>query len=143
MNSFHLQLLSAERNYYQGECESLIVPLSDGQYGIYAHHSALIANLVPGQLTFRVPGGKDEVLFVSEGLLKAADNRVLVLVDSIERPEEIDVNRAKCAEETAREELLQTRSRQDYLNAQAHLLRAKSRLKAAGKADPNGEKTPR
>jgi len=108
--------------------------MEDGQYGIYAHHSGLIANLVPGQLTFRVPGEENVTVYVSEGLLKVENNSVLVLVDALERPEEIDLVRAKLAVERAKEEALQKKSAQDYRLAQAHMMRALNRLRAGNLA---------
>ena len=57
------------------------------------------------------------------------NGEVLILVDSCERPEEIDVNRAKKAEAKAKEELLQKKSIQEYQSAKLHLARAINRLK--------------
>ena len=62
-------------------------------------------------------------------LVKVENNEVLVLVDAAERPEDIDVNRAKRAADEAREALLQQKSRQEYKRAQANLARAISRLR--------------
>ena len=66
---------------------------------------------------------------VAEGLVKVENGEVLVLVDSIERPEEIDVNRAKRKAEEAEEAILQKKSRLEYRTAQADLARALNRLK--------------
>ena len=60
------------------------------------------------------------------------DGDVLLLADSVERPEEIDAERARRAEARAREALLQKRSTQEYRGAQAHLARALNRLKLSG-----------
>ena len=66
---------------------------------------------------------------VAEGLVKVENGEVLVLVDSIERPEEIDVNRVKRKAEEAEEAILQKKSRLEYRTAQADLARALNRLK--------------
>ncbi len=66
---------------------------------------------------------------VAEGLVKVENGEVLVLVDSIERPEEIDANRAKREAEEAEEAILQKKSRLEYRTAQADLARALNRLK--------------
>ena len=60
------------------------------------------------------------------------DNDVLVLVDTAERPEEIDANRARRAADQAREALLQKKSIQEYRTAQTNLARALNRLKVRG-----------
>ncbi len=66
---------------------------------------------------------------VSSGLVKVENNEVLVLVDSAERPEDIDENRAKRAAAEAKEAMLQKRSIQEYQQAQANLARAINRLR--------------
>ena len=131
MKQFQLHILAADRVMYEGPCESLVIPTPRGQYGILAGHIDLITAVVPGKLTYRVPDGDAQPLAVSAGLTKVED--VLVLVDTAERPEEIDANRAKRAAEQAKEALLQKQSRREYHAAQATLARALSRLKVKGK----------
>ena len=126
---FHQRILASERAFYDGDCESLTVPTLDGELGILAHHSNLVAAMIPGELRARVPDGSFTVAAVAGGLLKVEDGTVLLLADSVERPEEIDAERARRAEARAREELLQKQSIQEYRGAQAHLARAINRLK--------------
>lgn len=129
MTIFQVSILAADRAFYEGACESIVVPTSQGQYGILAHHSNLITAVIPGALSFRKPGEASEVVAVSAGLVKVENNVVTVLVDSAERPEEIDINRARRAADEAKEALLQKKSIQEYRMAQANLLRAINRLK--------------
>ncbi len=131
MNTFELHILAAERSFYEGPCESLILPLTEGMYGIQANHVNMIAGVVPGELTYRVPGGVDEHAACSRGMVKVENNEVTVLVDTVERPEEIDVNRAQRAADEAKEELLKKRSRQEYMKAQMELARAMTRLRVS------------
>ena len=128
-DTFDLWILAADRLFYQGTCMSLIVPTSDGEREILAHHSNMIAAIIPGMIRGRFPDGDGRMAAVSGGLVKAENNKVLVLVDSIERPEEIDANRARRAEEHAKEALLQKQSIQEYRLAQSNLARAVNRLK--------------
>ena len=102
MNTFTLNVLAAEKPFYDGECVSLIVPTNDGQYGIMASHNNMIAAIVPGVLKFTKPDETVIVAAVSEGLVKVENNSVLILVDTNELPEEIDENRAKRAAEQAK-----------------------------------------
>jgi F-type H+-transporting ATPase subunit epsilon len=131
MNTFELHILAAERSFYEGPCESLIVPTTEGMYGIQANHLNMVAGIIPGELTYRVPGGTDEHASCSRGMVKVEDNVVTLLVDTAERPDEIDVNRAERAAAEAKEALLQKRSRQEYMKAQMELARATSRLKVS------------
>jgi len=128
MSQFQVFILAADSVLYEGPCESLIVPTLQGQYGILAGHSNMISAVVPGQLSYRIPGGEEQLAAVSAGLVKVENNEVLVLVDTAERPEEIDANRAKRAADEAKEALLQKRSIREYRTAQANLAREINRL---------------
>ena len=129
MNSFALHILAAERNFYEGECESLVVPITDGSYGIMANHKNMVAAIVPGIMEYSIPEGERVVVCVSQGILIVADNDVKVLVDTVETPEEIDENRAKAAAEQAKEAMLQKKSIQEYKSAQMRIAREMNRLK--------------
>lgn len=128
MSGFTVHILAADKVLYEGDCESLIIPTPWGQYGILAHHCKAICAIVAGRLTYRVPGGEDRYAAVSDGLVKIEDNDVLILVDTAERPEEIDINNVRRAAEASREAMLQKRSIREYREAQATLARALSRM---------------
>ncbi len=132
MRSFKVHLLAASNTFYDGECESLIVPTLQGQYGIMAGHSNTISAVVPGIMSYRIPGKSTQIAAVSSGLVKIENNEVLVLVDSAERPEEIDANRAKHAADAAKEALLQKQSLREYHTVQTTLARAIARLRVKG-----------
>ncbi|MBD5162566.1 MAG: ATP synthase F1 subunit epsilon [Oscillibacter sp.] len=133
MESFQVHILAADKNFYEGPCVSLTIPTSDGELGILAHHSPMIAAIQPGTLRYRVPGQPPRLAAVSPGMVKVENNDVLVLVDSAERPEEIDAARARREADEAREALLQKRSRQEHQIAQATLARALNRLRVKAK----------
>lgn len=133
MNTFHLRILAADDMFFEGECENLIVPSPDGSFGVQAHHSNMISAVFPGELHYRPSEGPDagveKIAAVSSGLIKVENNDVLVLVDTAERPEEIDENRAKAAYEKAMEDSARERGVREYYAAQARLARAMNRLK--------------
>ena len=128
MNSFRVHILAADHTFYDGPCESLIIPAPDGQYGIWAGHANTICATVPGTLYLRVPGGEEQLAAVSSGVVKIEDNDVLVLVDSAEHPEDIDRLRAQHAADAAKEAILQKRSIREYREAHLTLARAIARL---------------
>lgn len=129
MNVFTLSILAADRPFFIGECQSLILPTPQGQFGVLAHHSNTIAAVVPGQMEYRLPDGQTRTAAVSSGMIKIENNEVLVLVDSAERPEDIDISRAQRAADEAREQLLQKKSLMEYRTAHTSLARALNRLK--------------
>mgnify|MGYP000758925902 FL=1 len=67
MDTFQLNILSASSAFYEGECESLVVPTPDGKCGVLAHHSNAIAAISPGELSYTVPGEKRSP-FVTSGV---------------------------------------------------------------------------
>ena len=130
MRTFHLRILAAERTFYDGACASLSVPTIDGSYGLMALHENVVIAIVPGELTLHTADGEEQIAAVSEGMLKMVNNEALVLVDTIERPEEIDRKRAERARERAEERLRQKQSIREYHLSKAALARAMARLKA-------------
>ena len=129
MDTFQVHILAADRTFYEGPCVSLVVPTSDGERGILAHHDSMIAAVQPGTLRWRVPGQPVQTAAVSPGMVKVEYDDVLVLVDSAEHPEEIDEVRARREADQAHEALLQKKSRQEHQIAQATLARALNRLR--------------
>ena len=128
MSTFTVHILAADKVLYEGECESIIIPTPWGQYGILAHHCKAICAIVAGRLTYRTPGEKERYAAVSDGLVKIENNDVFVLVDTAERPEEIDINKARRIADASKEAMLQKKSIEEYRQAQATLARALSRI---------------
>lgn len=129
MTPFHARILASDTSFFDGSCEFMTVPCTDGAMGILAHHSNMIAAVVPGELRFQPADEPLRTAAVSSGLVKIEDGEVLLLVDTAERPEDIDANRARRAADAAKEELLQKHSIREYGRAQANLARAISRLR--------------
>ena len=129
MDTFQVHILAADKTFYEGPCVSITVPTTDGERGILAHHSSMIAAIKPGTLRYQVPGEEPVLAAISPGMVKVENNDVLVLVDSVERPEEIDIVRAQREIDEAKEILLQKRSRQEYQIAQATMARALNRIR--------------
>ena len=129
MDTFQVHILAADRIFYEGPCVSLTIPTSDGERGILAHHENMMAAVQPGTLRWQPPEQPVQLAAVSPGMVKVEHNDVLVLVDSAERPEEIDEARARREADEAREALLQKKSRQEHQLAQSTLARALNRLR--------------
>ena len=134
-NAFYLKIISANRVFYSGRCRSLIVPEYDGQKEILAHHEDMVIAIDDGEMRFQPEGSENwEYAVVGMGFVEIVNNRVTLLVETAERPEEIDVARAREAKERAEEQLRQEQSIHEYYHSRASLARAMARLKAtAGK----------
>ena len=130
---FPLHVLAADKPFYEGDCESLVVPTLDGEYGVLAGHCNTICAIVPGELTFRTPDGETLAAAVASGIMKIENGEALVLVDSALRPEDIDAERQRRKADEAKEALLQRRSIEEHHAAQARLARALARLRVKSK----------
>ena len=139
MKPFNLRVLSPDHPYYEGLCESLVITTTEGEYGILADHSNTIVAVAPGTIKIK-PLDEQGISMnqmlaaVSYGLVKIENNQVLVLVNSIERPDEIDENRALRNIEEAREAMIHKQSEKDYIVAKARMARAMNRLKVKNSA---------
>lgn len=129
MASFHLKIIASDKVFFNGEAESVTVPAPDGEYAFMAHHDDLVLAVVPGELRCKGADGTETYAVVGSGFAQMVNNRAVVLVDTAERPEDIDEVRAREELERAREALRQKQSVQEYHISQASLARALSRLK--------------
>ena len=133
-NTFYLKIISANRVFYSGRCRSLIVPEYDGQKEILAHHEDMVIAIDDGEMRFQPEGSENwEYAVVGMGFVEIVNNRVTLLVETAERPEEIDVARAREAKERAEEQLRQKQSIQEYHVNQMALARAMARLRVKEK----------
>ena len=107
-NTFGLEIYAANRQFFSGRAQSLIIPAEDGQKEFLAHHANMICAIVPGELRFQ-------------------DAKLFCL--TVERPEEIDIRRAEEARDRAEEQLRQQQSIVEYHRSQAALARAMTRLR--------------
>lgn len=136
MSTFHLKIIASDKVFYDGKCEMLIVPGVDGELAVMAHHQDMVAAIQVGDIRFRESADaawQDAVVGI--GFVHIAHNRVTVLVDTAEKPEDIDELRAKRALERAEEQLRHKQSIQEFHVSQASLARATYRLKRSGKYD--------
>jgi len=79
MNSFRLEVLASDKPFYEGECISLVIPTTQGQYGIQAMHSNAICAIIPGTLKFTLPSGERVIAAVSQGIAKVENNMCFCL----------------------------------------------------------------
>ena len=132
MDTFGLKIIASDKVFYEGRCRKLIIPAPDGEKGILANHENMVIAIVVGTAKVQL-AGEDEWkdLAVGSGFAEIVNNRVTLLVDTAERPEDIDVRRAKEQQERAEEQMRQKQSIQEYYHTQASLARARNRLRVA------------
>ncbi|SEI53646.1 F-type H+-transporting ATPase subunit epsilon [Lachnospiraceae bacterium A10] len=130
-STYYAKIIAADGVFFKGQVRSLIIPEIDGEKEILAHHEDMVIAVYDGELRFQEEEGAEwRRAVVGRGFLEIANNRVTLLVESAERPEDIDIARAKAAKERAEEQLRQKQSVQEYYHSSASLARAMARLKA-------------
>ncbi len=130
MATLNLEIVTAERSVYSDDVDIVIAPGIAGQLGILPNHAALMTMLEPGEICVR-KGTGETFIAISGGFLEVLDNKVVILADTAERAEEIDLTRAEAAKQRARERLEHPPTEMDTTRAEAALRRSLARLKVA------------
>ncbi len=130
--TFHLEIIATDRVFFSGETEHLVITAIDGLLGIMAGHEPLVTCLPTGELKYLVDG-EWKYAAISEGFIQVMPDSSIILADTCELPEEIDIKRAQKAKERAEELLRQKQSIKEYYETQAALNRAINRLKVSQK----------
>jgi F-type H+-transporting ATPase subunit epsilon len=126
-----LDIITPERNVLSETVDSVQVPGLGGELGILPGHTPLISQLQTGVLAY-TQGGATRRLHVSGGFAEIRDDRVSVLADVAERPEEIDAARARLAREHAEKTLSSfSGTEEDFERARCELERSIVRLQLA------------
>ncbi|MBR1670382.1 MAG: ATP synthase F1 subunit epsilon [Butyrivibrio sp.] len=134
VKTFHLQIISVNGCFYDDEAAEVILPCEDGELAVLSGHEEMILAIYEGILKIKKPNGEWVIGVVSIGSVQmTTDNRCTVIVNTVEKPEDIDKRRAQEAYEFAMEHLAQKQSIKEYKKSQAGLARALTRLKAASK----------
>ena len=132
MDTFGLKIIASDKVFYEGRCKKLIIPAPDGEKGILPNHENMVIAITVGTAKVQLAGEEEwKDLAVGTGFAEIVNNRVTLLVDTAERPEDIDVRRAREQQERAEEQMRQKQSTQEYYHTQASLARAMTRLRVA------------
>lgn len=128
---FRLEIVTPAALKYEGDVQMVRLPGVEGEMGILANHAPLLAMLNPGVLVYRVKG-EEHNLATGGGFVKVASNRVVAMVDSAERPDEIDPAKAE-AQRQAVERELAAHSGPEGDRLRMQLLLEQARQKVAGR----------
>jgi F-type H+-transporting ATPase subunit epsilon len=126
-----LEVVTPERRVLSEQVNSVTVPGRSGEMGILPGHAPLISELQTGVLSYNEDGTVFQ-LHVSGGFVEVTDDRVSVLAEIAERPEEIDAARARQARERTEKQLSSwSGTEEDFEKARAKLERSVVRLQLA------------
>jgi F-type H+-transporting ATPase subunit epsilon len=133
MNTVQVDIVTPERKVYEGQVRMVIAKGVEGELGILLGHVPVVTPLKTGVLRLLVDN-KEHHIAVSGGFLEVRPDKVTVLAETAELPEEIDVDRAQNAKERAERRLSELdKGDKEYRVHEAALQRAINRLKVANK----------
>jgi F-type H+-transporting ATPase subunit epsilon len=129
-DTFQFEIVTPEKLVVNEAVEEAQIPGLGGYLGILPGHAPLITELAVGAITYRAQG-VTKTLSVAWGFAEVLPDKVTILAETAERPDEIDVSRAQKAKERAEQLLKSNDPKLDYDRAQDALQRAETRLKVA------------
>jgi F-type H+-transporting ATPase subunit epsilon len=133
MAVIHVDIVSAEGEIFSGDAEMVFAPARVGEVGIAPRHAPFLTTLSPGAVRVQTPGGGEEFFYVTGGVLEVQPHGVTVLADSALHAHQLDEAAALAARERAREALQGRHGEIDLEQAQAELVEAEARYRAAQK----------
>jgi len=131
---FDVEIVAPDRVVFRDQVTAVSFPGTVGGFQVLHSHAPLLSSIVTGLITIKDREGRDHLFATSGGFVEVRNNVVVVLAESAERAEEIDVQRATAARERAEQRLRGKGPDLNAVRADAALCRALNRLRVAGKA---------
>lgn len=129
---FELQIVSPDRIFFEGRASMVEMATTEGEIGVYAGHIPMTHILKPGILHIVAPEG-DKYAAVHDGFVEILPDKITVLAETAEWPEEIDINRANEAKIRAERRLSEKSANLDVLRAELALRRAQIRIELSAR----------
>ena len=129
-----LEIVTPERSIVSEQVDEVQLPGSEGYFGVLPGHAPLLATLQVGELWYRI-GQDKHYLAVAFGFAEVLPDRVTVLAQIAERPEDIDVPRAEAAKKRAEERVARSPQVElDFERARIAMMKSLIRLQVAARA---------
>ncbi len=128
-----LEVVTPERSLVSEQVDEVQLPGAEGYFGVLPGHTPLLATLQVGELWYRI-GQEKHYLAVAFGFAEVLPDRVTVLAQIAERPEDIDVPRAEAARKRAEERIARPQADIDFERARIAMMKSLIRLQVAARA---------
>lgn len=133
MATIQVDIVSAEGEIHSGEASMVFAPAKMGEVGIAPRHAPLLTALSPGEVRIQDADGNEVSIYITGGLLEVQPNRVTILADTALRGDQLDEAAALASQQEAEEALKGASEETDIARAQAELVEARARYRAAQK----------
>ena len=132
--TLQVDIVSAEQAIFSGEAEMVVAPGEAGELGILPEHAALLTRIKPGTVRITRPGeAKEEIIYVSGGMMEVQPHVVTVLADTSVRAENLDEAKALEAKRLAEEALANRTGDMEIAEMQAAIAESVAQLAAIRK----------
>ena len=121
--NFTVKIITPDRTFFEGDATMVEFNTVEGEIGVYPNHIPLTTVIAPGIVTITT-GDDKKVAAVHAGFAEILGDRVTLLAEIAEWPDEIDLDRAKAAEDRARERLAAKTEELDITRAEIALKKA-------------------
>ena len=128
-----LQIVTPDRSVVTEQVDEVEIPGAEGYFGVLPGHTPLLATLTVGELWYR-KGSEKFYLSIAFGFAEVLPDRVTILAQLAERPDDIDIARAEAARRRAEERLAKPEPDMDFERARIALLKSLARLQVSTKA---------
>ena len=125
---FRLSIITPEKTFYDDETSMFIVRTTEGDIGILANHTSLVASLPSGPVMIKNQDGTFKIAALSSGIIKVGGNKVSIIANAVEWADEIDIDWAKRSEAEARDKLRHLKDKHELDIAELKLQRALNRI---------------
>jgi len=133
MRTYLLEMVTPDKNFFEGEVEMTIVRTTEGDIGILKDHEPVVAPVSVGAIRVKIDGEFRDAA-CSGGFLTIDSERVIVITDAAEWADEIDINRAKESADRAAKRLEESYDELDVLRAKVSMERAMNRIRLSGRS---------
>ncbi|KAF0151016.1 MAG: F0F1 ATP synthase subunit epsilon [Ignavibacteria bacterium] len=129
MKEINLEIITPSKQTFNGKVKSVTVPGTAGSFQVLFNHAPLLSTFEIGKVKIEDLEGKEIEFATSGGTVEVTENKILILADSLETKEEVDVQRALKSYERAKERLAARSKDVDTFRVESALARAINRLK--------------
>ena len=130
-NTLYIEIVAPDKRVFHGDAQGLRAPGVEGSFEVLYNHAPMIAAIGIGPLYVTLPSGERITFATSGGFLEVLSNIVTILAETVEPATGIDLDRARGAEERARQRLLEASDIVDRQRAEQALERARNRTRVA------------
>jgi F-type H+-transporting ATPase subunit epsilon len=133
VSTFLLEIVTPERKVYSQDVQMIVAKGSSGELGILPQHIPLVTQLRIAPLKVKLENNQEKYIAVNGGFMEVRKDKVVILAESAEMSDEIDLSRAQSSKERAEQRIAGKNAEIDLIRSENALRRALTRIEVSGK----------